>query len=195
MNHRHLLCILFICFTINNANGQLSKPDNAVPLGIMNRLIQMKYNTELYLTINAKKENQKDTALAVYNLIRWKMDGFIYQLSSDMITSNSIGKYRQLNYWSLSQSETQMNSRASKKIAPYIENLKDINEVYERYIINNINEYKTLNLTTNVFYLIKDSWTVLKGMNDIKKERTIALIDLLDQTRLASPLDIIKTIK
>jgi hypothetical protein len=195
MKNRQLLFVLFICFMINNVQGQSNKPNNLVSLGLMNRLIQIKYNTELYLTINAKTDNKKDTALAIYNLIRWKMDGFIYQLSSDMITSNGIGRYRQLNYWSLSQNETQINTRSSKKIAQYIENLTAINEDYEKYIVKNVNDYKTLNLTTNVFYLIKDSWTVLKGMHDIKKERIIALIDLLDQTRLASPLDIIKAIK
>ncbi len=84
---------------------------------------------------------------------------------------------------------------ANKRVKQYVENLISINKDYEKYIIKDGTEYRTLNLTTNVFYLIKDSWTVLKGMQDLKTQKTIAIIDLLDQTRLASPLDILKTIK
>ena len=57
--------------------------------GIMSRLIEIKYGTELYLTTKLKRESKtdrKDSALALYNTMRWKLDGFVYQLSSKLIT-------------------------------------------------------------------------------------------------------------
>jgi hypothetical protein len=53
-----------------------------------------------------------------------------------------------------------------------------------------ITKIKTLNLTTNVFYLLKDSYTIIKGMSDMKTQKTMALIELLDHTRLLSPGEI-----
>ena len=188
---KQLFLLLLVLICINAVYSQTK----SYPMGIMNRLIHIKYNTELYLIINSKKEATKDSALATYNLIRWKIDGLIYQLSSDMITSNSTQRYKLLNEWSLLQKEDLFPITANKRVKQYVENLISINKDYEKYIIKDGTEYRTLNLTTNVFYLIKDSWTVLKGMQDLKTQKTIAIIDLLDQTRLASPLDILKTIK
>jgi hypothetical protein len=48
--------------------------------GLMSRLIEIKYSTELYLSTQIKNETnsaKKDSALALYNTMRWKMDGFI----------------------------------------------------------------------------------------------------------------------
>ena len=59
--------------------------------GLMSRLIEIKYSSELYLTTQIKNETnpqKKDSALALYNTIRWKVDGFVYQLSSVLITKN-----------------------------------------------------------------------------------------------------------
>jgi hypothetical protein len=49
---------------------------------------------------------------------------------------------------------------------------------------------KNINLTTNVFYLLKDSYTIIKGLSDMKTQKTMALIELLDHTRLLSPGEI-----
>jgi len=51
---------------------------------------------------------------------------------------------------------------------------------------------KTINLSTNVFYLLKDSYTIVKGLSDMKTQKTMALIELLDHTRLLSPGEVAK---
>ena len=155
--------------------------------GLMSRLIEIKYSTELYLTTQIKNETnpiKRDSALALYNTMRWKVDGFVYQLSSEMIANNSPRAWRKLNEWCLQGKD---NAQELKKL----QNLKDFNEI-ENFYAAKINPFvipvtKTLNLTTNVFYLLKDSYTIIKGMSDMKTQKTMALIELLDHTRLLSP--------
>jgi len=43
-----------------------------------------------------------------------------------------------------------------------------------------------------VFYLLKDSYTIVKAISDMKTEKTMALIELLDHTRLISPGELMK---
>jgi len=157
-------------------------------LGLMNRLIDTKYSTELYLYTHCTSQNQKDSALAFYNELRWKIDGFLYQLSADMITSNSPRKMKLLNEWCL-------NNKPKKAIDTYIYQLNEIEKFYATNIRDALTKTRTLNLTTNVFYLLKDSWTILNGLSDIKTQKTMALVNLLDQARLSDPLLIIKQIK
>jgi hypothetical protein len=60
----------------------------------------------------------------------------------------------------------------------------------------NINQQRrNINLTTNVFYLIKDSYSIIKGLSDLKTQKTMALVDILDQMRLASPQELLKQVK
>jgi hypothetical protein len=54
---------------------------------------------------------------------------------------------------------------------------------------------RNINLTTNVFYLIKDSYSIIKGLSDLKTQKTMALVDILDQMRLASPQELLKQVK
>jgi hypothetical protein len=140
--------------------------------GLMSKLIEIKYSTELYLTTQLKNETnsaKKDSALALYNTMRWKVDGFVYQLSSDLITVNSIRKYKKIN-------------------SNYSEDLKDINTFYEKHIEPRIyNQARNLNLTTNVFYLLKDSYSIIKGLSDIKTRKTMAIVEMLDHARLLTP--------
>jgi hypothetical protein len=117
---------------------------------------------------------KKDSALALYNTMRWKVDGFVYQLSSDLITANSIRKYKKIN-------------------ANYSEDLKDINTIYEKHIVPKIyNQERTLNLTTNVFYLLKDSYSIIKGLSDLNTRKTMAIVEMLDHARLLSPSEVLK---
>ena len=53
-------------------------------------------------------------------------------------------------------------------------------------------ESKNINLTTNVFYIIKDSWSFLEGIQKIKSDKIKTMVDLLDQTRLRPPLELLK---
>ncbi len=150
--------------------------------GIMNRLIEIKYSSELYLTTALKlNENgngkAKDSALAIYNTMRWKVDGWVYQLSSEMITANSTRKFKRID-------------------ANYAEDLKDINSFYEKHIVPKIyDQTRTLNLTTNVFYLLKDSYSIIKGLSDLKTRKTMAIVELLDHARLLSPGEVGKMVK
>ena len=149
--------------------------------GIMQKLIEIKYSSELYLTTTLKNDkldqSNNDSALAIYNTMRWMVDGWVYQLSSDLITANSTRKFKKIN-------------------ANYAEDLRDINVFYEKYIQPKIyNQPRTLNLTTNVFYLLKDSYSIIKGLSDLKTCKTMAIVELLDHTRLLSPGEIGKGVK
>ncbi len=163
-----VLMILLICVSA------FSQPQQ----GLMNRLMEIKYSSELYLTTTLKNDkldqSSKDSALAVYNTMRWMVDGWVYQLSSDLITSNSARQFKRIN-------------------ANYEEDLRSINAFYEKHIQPKIyNQPRTLNLTTNVFYLLKDSYSIIKGLSDLKTRKTMAIVELLDHTRLLSPGEVVK---
>ena len=205
-----------IVFTATISAAQ-ARPKVSPPQGIFQRLIKIKYNAELYL-INAAKhagESKKemdlkiairtaeslDSALAIYNTIRWNVDGLVYQLSGDLVAANSPKKLRQLNTWCL-------NNEANNKIQPSIEALENIERLCQEYLpafspiikngnqeSQNLNNPKNINLTTNVFYLIKDSYSLIKGLSDLKTQKTTALVEILDQMRLASPQEILKQVK
>ncbi len=129
--------------------------------GLMSKLIEIKYGTELYLTTELKRESKtdrKDSALALYNTMRWKLDGFVYQLSSVLITQNSPKTFMQLDAWCYSQNNPTMNLASSKVIAQQIASFAEIDVLYQTQIAPKLyNQPKSLNLTTNVFYLLKDS--------------------------------------
>jgi len=193
--------------------------------GLFQRLIKIKYRSELYLIIKAKeaaklnKPEIVDSALGVYNSIRWNLDGFVYQLSGDLVAANSPKKYKQINQWCL-------NNKAAVTSAAAAQTLESIESLCELYLpsfslisemsgynglqldtkltesiaqnspVQNINQQsKNINLTTNVFYLIKDSYSIIKGLSDLKTQKTMALVDILDQMRLVSPQELLKQVK
>ena len=157
-------CILLVLILINCKSEMLAaqaRPQQPPPQGIFQRLIKIKYNTELFLISAAKQSAAKhsagikneslDSALAIYNTIRWNMDGLVYQLSGDLVAANSPKKLRQLNDWCL-------NNETNNKIQPSIEALENIEHLCQEYLPAFSPIGKNINLTTNVFYLIKDSY-------------------------------------
>jgi hypothetical protein len=162
--------------------------------GLMSRLIEIKYSTELYLTTQIKNETnpaKKDSALALYNTMRWKVDGFVYQLSSTLITKNSPTIFKQINAWCYAQKETALNIGNNQNIAAHVASFAEIDALYQTQIVPTLyNKPKTLNLTTNVFYLLKDSYSIIKGLSDLKTSKTMAIVELLDHARLLSPVDV-----
>ena len=187
--------------------------NKAAAQGLLTRLIEIKYTAELYLSsaikqVGSKNDgkdgegsagaNAKDSALAIYNTLRWKVDGLVYQISGDLVAANSPRKMRLLNAWCLQQPEllTVANineSNKNKSIQTYTLALEEIETIYQTKIVSIIYpQTKTLNLTTNVFYLLKDSYTIIKGLSDMKTQKTMALIELLDHTRLVSPGELAK---
>jgi len=193
---KHLLVVL-LTVVVASAQAQPPTPSNPLPpQGLLSRLIEIKYSSELYVETQLKSETstaaQKDTALATYNTLRWKVDGFVYQLSSEMIARNSPRAWRKLNEWCLQGKD---NAQQLKNL----QNLKDFNEI-ENFYATKIKPFvipvtKTLNLTTNVFYLLKDSYTIIKGMSDLKTQKTMALIELMDHIRLMSVSELRKGLK
>ena len=193
---KHLLMVL-LTVVVASAQAQPPTPSNPLPpQGLLSRLIEIKYSSELYVETKLKSETltaaQKDTALATYNTLRWKVDGFVYQLSSEMIARNSPRAWRKLNEWCLQGKD---DAQQLKKL----QNLQDFNEI-ENFYATKIKPFvipvtKTLNLTTNVFYLLKDSYTIIKGMSDLKTQKTMALIELMDHTRLMSVGELRKGVK
>jgi hypothetical protein len=164
--------------------------------GLMSRLIEIKYSTELYLTTQIKNETnlaKKDSALALYNTMRWKVDGFVYQLSSTLITKNSPKAFKQIDAWCYAQKEPIVNMASNRNIATHVESFAEIDVLYQTQIVPKLyKQPKSLNLTTNVFYLLKDSYSIIKGLSDLKTRKTMAIVELLDHARLLAPEEIIK---
>jgi hypothetical protein len=165
----------------------------------MGRLIEIKYGTELYLTMELKRESKtdrKDSAFALYNTMRWKLYGFIYQLGSALIIQNSPKPFKQLDAWCYVQKNANLNLTSKTLIAEHVASFAEIDVLYQTQIAPKLyNQPKTLNLTTNVFYLLKDSYTIIKGLSDLKTRKTIAIVEMLDHARLLSPVDIGKVVK
>ena len=163
--------------------------------GLMSRLIEIKYGTELYLTTELKldtksdsKSDRKDSALALYNTMRWKLDGFVYQLSSVLITKNSPSVFKQLDAWCYAQNNSKLNLESNKLIGQHVANFVEIDALHQNQIAPKLyKQPKSLNLTTNVFYLLKDSYTIIKGLSDIKTRKTMAIVEMLDHARLLGP--------
>jgi hypothetical protein len=200
----NVLVVACICCT-----GMLTaqtKPVTPLPsAGLIGRLLEIKYTSELFLSSELKKgsapnkmNESKDSALGIYNTLRWKIDALVYTLSADMIGRNSPRAMRLLNEWCVQQPENLYDKEGltvhpKAKIQLYSNMLAEIDALYHTHVlVNNYSHPKTLNLTTNVFYLLKDSYTIVKGLNDMKTEKTMALIELLDHTRLLSPGELVK---
>ena len=207
---RKTTILVILVLMLGNFNNK------AAAQGLLTRLIEIKYTAELYLSsaikqVGSKNDgkdgegsvgaNAKDSALAIYNTLRWKVDGLVYQISGDMVAANSPRKMILLNEWCLQQPEVLMvahinESNKNKSIQTYTLALKEIDAIYRTQIANPMYaQTKNINLTTNVFYLLKDSYTIIKGLSDMKTQKTMALIELLDHTRLVSPGEIAKTLK
>jgi len=163
--------------------------------GLMSRLIEIKYGTELYLTTELKSD-RKDSALALYNTMRWKLDGFVYQLSSALIIQNSPKTFKQLDAWCYDQKNPNLNLSSNKAIAQHVASFVEIDALYQTQIAPKLyKQPKSLNLTTNVFYLLKDSYTIIKGLSDIKTRKTMAIVEMLDHARLLGPVEVGKGVK
>ena len=185
-----LVVIVLGVFAYGAARAQPHKP--SIRQGLLSRLIEIKYTSELYLSSALNQGLSKDSALANYNTLRWKLDGFVYQLSADMIAANSPRKMILLNAWCLEEPD-KINK---KKIQVYVNALNEIENFYQNQILPSLYKNdKTINLTTNVFYLLKDSYTIINGISNMKTEKTMALIELLDHTRLLNPGELAKQIK
>ena len=194
-NGKQIYIVLFIfmlgVFAFGAARAQPQKP--SIQQGLLSKLIEIKYTSELYLSSALKQSSNKDSALANYNTLRWKLDGFVYQLSADMIVANSPRKMILLNTWCLEESNDKISK---KKIQVYTKALTEIEDFYESQILPSLyKNNKTINLSTNVFYLLKDSYTIVNGISNMKTEKTMALIELLDHTRLLSPGELAKQVK
>jgi hypothetical protein len=171
--------------------------------GLMSRLIEIKYGTELYLTTELKsdpksesKSERKDSALSLYNTMRWKLDGFVYQLSSVLIMQNSPKTFKKLDAWCYDQKNTELNLSSNQFIAQHVASFAEIDALYQTQIGPKLyNQPKNLNLTTNVFYLLKDSYTIIKGLSDLKTRKTMAIVEMLDHARLLGPGEIGKGVK
>jgi hypothetical protein len=194
-SHRKKLMIGLVMILVLNCGAAQAQPLQ----GIMSRLIEIKYSTELYLTTQIKNETnpaKKDSALALYNTMRWKVDGFVYQLSSTLITKNSPKVFKQMDAWCYVQKDTTLNVGSNQNIAAHIASFAEIDALYQNQIAPKLyNLSKSLNLTTNVFYLLKDSYTIIKGLSDLKTRKTMAIVELLDHARLLSPGEVGKGVK
>jgi hypothetical protein len=201
----YIVLVIFLLgvFAVGAAQTQPQQPSYSQ--GLLSKLIEIKYTSELYLSSALKQGSNKDSALANYNTLRWKLDGFVYQLSADMIAANSPRKMILLNAWCLEEpsnnsdqlnKSNKTNKTSKKKIQVYTKALIEIENFYQTQILPPLyKNSKTINLSTNVFYLLKDSYTIVNGISNMKAEKTMALIELLDHTRLLSPGELAKLVK
>jgi len=191
-NKRNKIIVSLVMMLVLNCGAAQAQPQQ----GLMSRLIEIKYSSELYLTTQIKNETnlqKKDSALALYNTMRWKVDGFVYQLSSTLITKNSPKVFKQLDTWCYAQKEPILNVASNQNIALQVASFAEIDILYQTQIAPTLyNKPKTLNLTTNVFYLLKDSYSIIKGLSDLKTRKTMAIVELLDHARLLSPGEVMK---
>ena len=216
-----LVILMLGVFAVGAARAQPQQP--SYNQGLLSKLIEIKYTSELYLSSALKQGSNKDSALSNYNTLRWKLDGFVYQLSADMIAANSPRKMILLNAWCLEERNNERNESdvsdvsdelkksnklndfdnanktsmsINKKIQVYVNTLNEIENFYQNQILPSLyKNNKTINLSTNVFYLLKDSYTIINGISNMKTEKTMALIELLDHTRLLSPGELGKQVK
>jgi hypothetical protein len=195
-----LIVFMLGVFAVGAAPAQPQQP--SIQQGLLSKLIEIKYTSELYLSSALKQGSNKDSALANYNTLRWKLDGFVYQLSADMIAANSPRKMILLNAWCLGEQNNNSDElnyskkkkkTSKKRINVYTQALTEIENFYQNQILPSLyKNNKTINLSTNVFYLLKDSYTIVNGISNMKTEKTMALIELLDHTRLLSPGELTK---
>ena len=216
-----LIVLMLGVFAVGAARAQPQQP--SYNQGLLSKLIEIKYTSELYLSSALKQGSNKDSALANYNTLRWKLDGFVYQLSADMIAANSPRKMILLNAWCLEERNNERNESdesdesdvsdelkksnklndfdrtnksSKKKIQVYANAITEIENFYQNQILPSLyKNSKTINLSTNVFYLLKDSYTIVNGISNMKTEKTMALIELLDHTRLLSLGELVKQLK
>ena len=216
----YIVLVIFLLgvFAVGAARAQPQQPSYSP--GLLSKLIEIKYTSELYLSSALKQGSNKDSAFANYNTLRWKLDGFVYQLSADMIAANSPRKMILLNTWCLEERNNERNESdvsgelkksnkpndfdkanntsvsSKKKIQVYTQAITEIENFYQNQILPPLyKNNKTINLSTNVFYLLKDSYTIVNGISNMKTEKTMALIELLDHTRLLSPGELAKQLK
>ena len=190
-NASKLKMVGLVMMLVFNCGAAQAQPQQ----GLMSRLIEIKYGTELYLTTELKSD-RKDSALALYNTMRWKLDGFVYQLSSVLITKNSPNVFKQIDTWCYAQNNSGLNLESNKLIAQHVAIFAEIDALYQTQIAPKLyNQPKSLNLTTNVFYLLKDSYTIIKGLSDLKTRKTMAIVEMLDHARLLSTGEVGKVVK
>ena len=190
-NRSKIKMVGLVIMLVFNCGAAQAQPQQ----GLMSRLIEIKNGTELYLTTELKSD-RKDSALALYNTMRWKLDGFVYQLSSVLITKNSPSVFKQLDAWCYAQKNPNLNLSSNKAIAQHVASFAEIDALYQTQIAPKLyKQPKNLNLTTNVFYLLKDSYTIIKGLSDLKTRKTMAIVEMLDHARLLSPVEIGKGVK
>jgi len=196
---KYIAIVFLICGVLAVAAARAQPQQPPIPKGLLTRLIEIKYSSELYLSSALKVAGKdggesRDSALAIYNTLRWKVDGLVYQISGDLVAANSPRKMRLLNEWCLEQpAELAATSNAKASIRTYTLALAEIDVLYQNQIAATMYaSNRTINLSTNVFYLLKDSYTIVKGLSDMKTQKTMALIELLDHTRLLSPGEVAK---
>jgi hypothetical protein len=189
---RNKIMIGIVAILLLNCGAAQAQPKQ----GLMSRLIEIKYSTELYVTTQIKNETnpqKKDSALALYNTMRWKVDGFVYQLSSTLIKKNSPKVFKQIDAWCYKQKEPTINMASNQNIAEHVASFAEIDALYQNQIAPRLyNQSKSLNLTTNVFYLLKDSYSIIKGLSDLKTRKTMAIVEILDHARLLNPGEVMK---
>jgi hypothetical protein len=117
----------------------------------------------------------------------------VYQLSSVLITKNSPKSFKQIDTWCYAQKEPTLNVKSNLNIAAHVASFAEIDALYQNQIVPSLyNKSKTLNLTTNVFYLLKDSYSIIKGLSELKTRKTMAIVEILDHARLLSPGEVAK---
>jgi hypothetical protein len=120
LKRSYIVAVILLCNIMVEVNAEpdmlqtrssAAQSQHSPAPGVFQRLIKIKYSSELYLITKAKESNRLnrpetlDSALAVYNTIRWNLDGLVYQLSGDLVAANSPKLLRRLDFQTLESIE------------------------------------------------------------------------------------------
>ena len=192
---KKLLC--FFYFIVAMSLNSIAANYGLVNLGLVSQLVEIKYNSEAsysrIATDPAATKLRKDSALANYNEIRVRIDRIIYQLSADMRWRNSVKTYKILNKYFKAHDLGQIEGEKGL-IEPYVLAFKDLYLTYQRFI-NPVQPgtSKGIITTAAVLSVIDTGWTITKNIKDMQGKKVDGVIELLNNLRLNSPGDLVKS--
>lgn len=172
-----------------------AKPINPPYIGLIDQLVEIKYNAEwrmsLVLNDTTSKDYQQKDKLNVYNELRILVDGILYQMSADMQERNSTKVFRRLNKHYKSHNLSQ-SMGAKKTFNEYTFALKKVYEKYIELVSGVKNNSEVAEIAEAFVPGAELGWTIYKDTYGMRKEKVEGILVILGSLRLASHLELTK---
>ncbi len=167
-------------------------------LGLISQLVEIKYGCEAYLSKALTNEQisavEKETAIKNYNAVRIQVDRIVYQLSADMLSNNSIRKYRRLEKYYKNQKLSESES-AKKCINSYTQAIEKIYQTYKDRIQTGVGEStKSIFDLGSVADVADVGWEVIADIHQMKGQKVDGVIEILNNLRLDQPSEQLKLV-